>query len=278
MHVTEIVHATSPEQRCFQLGAVARRRSRAAHQSGHPGSQGRIQPLDICGIDAANLDLCLVHQHFGPLLATVHQPARDTDEPPAEAPLDHLNDVQILPNHQWWPSALASQLSLAKHVQDRRDICREAINREQDWASWLCSRANVLNDWLDQCRITVPTDRTPEPQSRKDTHRGGNPDRSSLCFGVQLIGLNLAKLDLAGTNKLFMDLLGMRSGFGVPIGNRPFIEAKCKHDRWDWATTTEQCKDNTHEPEWMLEAEQRCAVGLSKGFLARMTDEASFAM
>jgi hypothetical protein len=90
--------------------------------------------------------------------------------------------------------------------------------------------------------------------------------------------LDLAKLDLASANDLFLKLLGMRSGFGLPIGNRPFIEAKSKHDRWNWTATAEQSKHDTHKPEWMLEAEQRCAVGLSKGLLARMTDEPSFAM
>src|SRR5829696_6587033 len=56
MHMTEIVHAARPEQRRFQPVTRTRWRARAPDQGGHPRAQGRIQPLDIRRVDAAQID------------------------------------------------------------------------------------------------------------------------------------------------------------------------------------------------------------------------------
>ena len=276
MRMTEVVHTAGPEQRRFQLVACARWRSRPSHQGWHPRAQGRIQSLDIRRIDPAQLDLRLLHQHFGPRQTPMRQPARDAEEPPADPALYHLHDVQILPHNQRRTSALAGRLSLAKDLQDHAHVCREAIDGEQDWAVWLCSRSNLRDDRLDQRGITVPTDRAPEPPARKDTHRGRNPDRPSLGFGVQLIGLDLAEIDLTITDQLLLHLAGMPASLGLPIGDGTLIETKGKHDGWDGTTATQQRQHDAHEPERMLETEQRCAAGLGKGFVTGMADEAAF--
>jgi len=274
--MTEIVHTAGPEQRRFQLGTCARWCPRASHQGRYPGAQGRIQSLDICRIDPPDLDLCLLHQLFGSLQAAMRQPTRDANKPPTDPALHDLDDVQIRPDDQWRTPALARRLRVAKHLQDRRHVCREAIDGEQERLAWQCSRSYLLDHGLDQRCISVPTDRAPEPQARKDAHRGRNPDRPSLRFGVQLIGLDLPEIDLAVTDKLFLNCFGMRSGLGLPIGNRAFIQAEGKHDRRDGTTTTQQRQDDTHQPERMFEAEQRCAAGLGKGLAAGMTDVAAF--
>jgi hypothetical protein len=60
-----------------------------------------------------------------------------------------------------------------------------------------------------QLLITLPADCAAQPQSRKDRHRRGDPERSGLGLGIQLIGLNLAKIEVALADKLSMHLFGM---------------------------------------------------------------------
>ena len=152
--MTEVVHATGPEQRRFQLNSVARWPPHAAYQGWYPRPQRRIQPLDIRRIDAADRDLCLLNQRFGLLQAATRQPTRDAEQPPPNLVLDHLNDMQIRPHHPWWTPPLASRLRVPKHLQDRRHVRGEAVNRKQEQLAWLRSRAALLDHRLDQRRIT----------------------------------------------------------------------------------------------------------------------------
>ena len=118
--------------------------------------------------------------------------------------------------------------------------------------------------------------RAPEPQPRKDRHGGRHPDRSGLRLGIQLIGLDLADVDLPLADQLFLDLAGLLAGFALPIGDRALIEPKGKDHRRDGTAAGAQGQHDTDHPEWMFEPEQRRAGGLGKGLAAGMANVAAF--
>src|SRR5262249_40584720 len=109
----------------------------------------------------------------------------------------------------------------------------KAIDRPQERTAPRSGCADLLDYAGDQLLITLPRDCAAQPETRKDCQGCGEPDRSSLGLGIQLIGLNLSKLQGALTDQLGMHLFGMLAGFELPIGNAAFIKAKSEHNRWD---------------------------------------------
>jgi hypothetical protein len=276
MHVTEIVHAPGPKQCRFQLDARTRWRARAPHQSWHPGAQRRIQPLDIRGVDAAHLNLCCLHQSLGSHQAAMRQPSRDALQPSASPLLHDLHDVQVLPDHQRRTTTLARMHRVAKHLQNALHIGFEAINREQNRLPGSGGRARVFDHRRDQLLVALPANRAPQPQARKDRHRGGNPDRACLCFGVQLIRLYLAQIELSPTDELLLDRFGMLPSLALPVSHSALVQTKREDDCRNRATTGEQGQHDQYQPECMLEAEKRSTAGFGEGLATGVTFVTAF--
>ena len=105
---------------------------------------------------------------------------------------------------------------------------------------------------------------------------GRDPERPSLGFGVHLIGLDLADIDCALADDLLLYRFGMRSSFGLPIGDGAFIEAKGKDHRRNRTATGEQRQHDPDQPERMFQAKERRAGGLREGLATGMADVAAF--
>ncbi len=165
---------------------------------------------------------------------------------------------------------------IAKDVQDGFRIGSKTINCPQERAAPLRCCTHLHYHLLDQALVAFPSNSTPQPQAREDSHRVRNPDRSSLRFGIQLISLDLAKIEGALADNLGLNLFGMPPGFEMPIGNRTFVKAKGEHNRRDRAALGQQGQNEQHQGGRMFEIVEHGAGCFGEGFVTGMADVLAF--
>ncbi len=120
--------------------------------------------------------------------------------------------------------------------------------------------------------IALPPYRAPQPQARKDRQRCGNPDRSGLRFGIQLISWHLAKVHGPVTNDFGLDLFSMLARFQLPVGDGAFIQTKRHDNRGDRTAVGQHGQHQHDQPGRMLEVVAQGAGSFGKGFSAGMAD------
>ncbi len=131
---------------------------------------------------------------------------------------------------------------------------------------------HMQNNLLNQRLVAVCRDGTPEEHSGKDRHRRRHPHLGALHLDIQFIGLHLTQLDATLTDHLFLNLLGVLSHLGLPLGDGAFINAKSEHNRLGWTSGGKQSQDEGHDPSRVFETIERCPGCFSERLVTGMAD------
>ncbi len=131
MNSAEIVNHTRPEQLHLQAFHCTGEIARPAHQTGQTGPLGGIEPLDVGGIDEADLGLGLNQQTARCAPVAIGQAPLDMGQALAAVALDDLDDIQPRPWKTLGPPSFATVFG-GKQLLDHLWIGSKTIDSDQD--------------------------------------------------------------------------------------------------------------------------------------------------
>src|SRR4030095_16950463 len=125
----------------------------------------------------------------------------------------------------------------------------------------------------DQGQVTLLTDLAAQPQPRLNHHGQGHPHDAALFLDAELIGLHLPKVP-GLLDKRLVHGLALTARAGPPLGDRPLVEPKCRHNRLHGTPVGEQGHDDHNSLCRGAQPIEDCPCAGAEGFVTRVADEA----
>ena len=136
----------------------------APYQRSQARAKGRIEPLNVRGVDAP-LTLRSLNQRIHLCRGALTDAFHDAHHTPATILLDHLRDVDAIPGAQTWTPRLTRWDWFPKGVANSFDIGAETIDAKQQGATQ-STCPHLLYQRLDQSLIAALAHHTAQPQAR----------------------------------------------------------------------------------------------------------------
>ena len=240
----EVVHRAYQIHRVVQGGCLAGQRPASTNQRCDMRPKGRIQALDVSGIDQPTA-LGRAQQGFDVRLGSLYDATRHSHHVLVRILLDHLGNVNAVPRSQWRMSSLPIADGFSEHVPDSAYVCCTSIDAEQQRTTQ-STMANPLDQSDDQLHIPGCAEHTPQPQACLHLDRHGHPENAALDLGPNLVCLHLPQV----TRLLYQELvhtLAVLPRPCLPTQHRTLIQAKGRDNGLQVTTVSQQSHDNDHQ-------------------------------
>src|SRR5215475_12999613 len=271
MRRAKVLDRPHHEHPLVQCQGVAGQRPAPERQGCEAFPERRVQPLNVRGIDhpvpLRPASECL---HTG--RRALDYAAFGRDHPPPLVALDDLGDEDLAPGTQPWSSALPRVYGIAKGLANGSDVGHQAIGAEQQ-RTVRGTAPHALDQAPDQRQITLLTDLTAEPQTRRDHHGQCHPHNTALLLDAELISLHLSQITWL-LDQIRMNSLALTARASPPSRNGALVKPKRRYDRLHGAPVGQQGHDEHHRLRRGAQPIEDRAFAGTEGLVTRMADEA----
>jgi hypothetical protein len=266
---TKVIETTDDKHTSLQGFGLTGQVPATTGQPGQPLAKGGVQSFNKSGVNLTPA-LTGLQQLDDLLMATLNNPSDNSQA--ALGPLfDDLDNSDFRPG----PQAAAPRLTVtrnraAKSVVDGTDITDQPIHRHQQRATQ-GHRSHLVHQTLDQAQVALGTNNPTQPQSARNHHRHRHPDRPTLRFDFDFIGLHLLQIQLTLPDYMLMHGLAMLTGPLPPSFDRPLVKPEGDYNRLDWTTISQQGQHQQHRHRIGFQPVENSPFAHTKGLLTDVT-------
>src|SRR2546425_2540955 len=243
MGCAEIIDRPDQIHTMLKCQRVARQRTPAACQRGQTRTEGSVQSFDVRRIDDA-VALRTPPERLYACRCAIDKAALGLDHPSSLVALDDLGDQDMAPRPQPVPSALPGVYGLAKGLSYGPNVRHQAIGTDQQGTTGRAA-LHPLDQPSDQGHVPLLADLAAQPQARLHHHGERHPHDATLFLHADLIGWDLPQVTGLFDHVLLYGL-PLSPGAGPPIGNRPLIKPKSRHNGLHGTPMGKQGHDEGH--------------------------------
>jgi len=214
------------------------------HQRGERAAKGRVEALDVRGVDAVAGGRRRQHgrdRGRRPL----HDARLHTDDPSLDVLLDHLAQQEAGGQHQPWAAAPPCVDWGAEHPPEGRDVAGQAIDAHEQ-VEPAGTGADLGHQAGDQDQIPLRADRAAQPQPGGHGQGQRHPHPLAHQLHPQLVGLHVLQVELPLLHQVGVDRPAVRPGSREPGRHGTFIEPEGRDNRLRWTAMAQQGQHERH--------------------------------
>jgi hypothetical protein len=212
--------------------------------------------------------LRLLQQRLNLLRSALSNTTDDSYYTPLGDLLDHLNNTDMLPLSKMRTSPFACENRSPKHLLYGRDICRKAVNTEQQ-PTTQSATTHLLYQICYELSIAMSTHYATQPKTSGYLKRHCQPGYTTLMFHSYFIRLYLTQVT-GLFYKVFMNLLEVRSCTTLPGCHCALIQPKGSYYGGKGTTMSQKRYYLSHKFYRILKTIEHCTFAFRKRLAANV--------